>query len=137
MFDADLPASLADAQAALDKAERAGDPALLAMAIARLGTVETYAAQITPGILERGAEMEERRGLVLEYYASPRYTLSRLLIRLGEIERPRLILSDMERAAAARGDEGSRVMVLLDLGCSSGSPATGGERSTSLSPHMR
>ena len=51
---------------------------------------------ITPGLLERGVEIETRFGLVLEYYNSPRYALSRLLMCLGEIERPRSVLAELE-----------------------------------------
>ena len=61
LFDADLSRHRSPTlRPHSTKPEHAGDPALLAMAIARLGTVETYTTQITPGILERGAEMEER-----------------------------------------------------------------------------
>ena len=54
---------LADARAALEQAERVGDPRLLAAAISRVGLAETYAAEVTPGILERGVELEESLGL--------------------------------------------------------------------------
>ena len=60
LFEANVRAALADARAALEKAERVGDPALLAVAIARVGQAETWAGEITPGLLERGVEIEER-----------------------------------------------------------------------------
>ena len=53
------------------RAERAGDPALLAVVIARVGQAEMWAAEVTPGLLERGAEIEERLGLSLEYMREP------------------------------------------------------------------
>ncbi len=115
MWEPDMDAALADGRAALEKAERVGDPAMLAVAIARLGQVETYAAEITPGLLERGAEIEERLGLVLEYSSSPRYALARLLMRRGEIDGPRAVLEELESKASARGDEGTRLMVLWTL----------------------
>jgi DNA-binding CsgD family transcriptional regulator len=117
LFEANVGAALADGRAALAKAERVGDPALLAAVIARLATVEGYAVEFTPGLLERGVEIEDRLGLAFEwYYESPRYALSRLLLRLGEIERPRGILNELEAQAAARGDESTRVMLLWTLG---------------------
>jgi DNA-binding CsgD family transcriptional regulator len=116
LWQADVGAALASSRAALEKAERLGDPYLLALAIARMGTAEAYAVELTPGLLERGAEIEERHGVVLEYYNSPRYTLARVQMRLGEVERPRAVLEDLEAKAAARGDESSRVMVLWTLG---------------------
>ena len=116
LWNADVGASLIDSRAALEKAERVDDPALLALAIARVGTAESLAAVTTPGLLERGAEIEERYGLALQYFESPLYLRSRLLLRLGEIDRPRAILEELEAKAAARGDEGSRVMILWTLG---------------------
>ena len=80
-----------------------------------MGTAETYAGEITPGLFERGAEIEARLALGLEYFESPRYNLSRLLIRLGEIERPRTLLDDLEKVGADRGDEGTRMMALWTL----------------------
>jgi DNA-binding CsgD family transcriptional regulator len=115
LWAADGQAALADARAALERAERVGDPALLAIAISRAGTAETYAAEITPGLLERGVALEGRHGLVLEYQHSPRYLLARVRMRLGEVERPRALLEDMEAEAAARGDENTRLMVLWTL----------------------
>ena len=76
-------------------------------AIARLGNVEMYAAEITPGLLERGVEIEERLELPLEYVDSPRVRSARRLMRLGELERPRGDPRGARgHAPAARGDEG-------------------------------
>ena len=115
LIGADVQAALADIRAALDKAERVGDPALLAQAIAYAGQSETYSTEITPGLLERGVEIEERLGLELEWNLSPRYALARRLMRLGEIDRTRTILEEMETRALERGDEGSGAMILWPL----------------------
>jgi DNA-binding CsgD family transcriptional regulator len=115
LWNTDARAALVAARSALEKAERSDDPRLVAEVIARVGTVEAYAWEISPGLLERGAEMEERLGLELDYDESPRYSLARLLMRLGEIERSRGILEELERKAAARGDESTRVMILWPL----------------------
>jgi DNA-binding CsgD family transcriptional regulator len=112
---ANARAALADARAALEKAERAGDPTLLAVAIAHAGRAETWSAEITPGLLERGAEIEERLGLALEYSNSPRFALARLLERLDELDRARAVFEELEAKAVARGDEGTRVCVLWPL----------------------
>ncbi len=108
LLEADGRAALSDGRAALETAERTGDSSLVAVAIARLGTAQMYAAEITPGLLERGVEIEERLGLVLQYYDSPRYLHSRLLMCLGELERPRTALAELEAEAAARGHEGTQ-----------------------------
>ena len=96
-------AALVDARAALEKAERAGDPPCSPWRSRRLGQAETWAAEITPGLLERGAEIEERLGLVLEYCESPRYPLRRLLMRLGEIDRASRASSRSWRRRRRRG----------------------------------
>ena len=112
---ANARAALADARAAMEKAERAGDPTLLATAIAHAGRAETWTAEITPGLLERGAKIEERLGPALEFHNSPRFALARLLARLDEIDRARALFEELEGEAAARGDEPSRAVVLWPL----------------------
>ena len=108
----EMTGGLEDARAALQEAERVGDPVLIAVAIARVGQAETWAAEITPGLLERGAEIEERLGLSLEFVDSPLLWLIRLRMRQGEIAWPRTALEEIERKAAARGDEGTRVIAI-------------------------
>jgi ATP/maltotriose-dependent transcriptional regulator MalT len=106
---ADTEGALRDARNALDNAEMVGDPALLALVIARLGQAEMWAGEVTPGVLERGAELEERYGLRCDWLTSPRVALSRLLIRRGELERSRAMLDRLGSEAGARGDEITRV----------------------------
>ena len=109
-------AALDDARGALERAERVGDPLLIVAAISRVGAAEHYVNEHTPGLLERGVEIEERCGLVLEYADSARYWLSRSLMRTGPLERSRRMLGELESSASAAGDETSRVMLLWTLG---------------------
>ena len=111
----DVRSALIDARMALEKAERVGDAELIAGAIARVGQMETWAAEITPGLLERGAEMEERLGLALGFQTSPSVSLARLMTRLGEIQRSRVMSEELERKALARGDDGTRTLILWSL----------------------
>ena len=115
LFEADVRAAPVDGRRALETAERVDDPLLIAAAISQIGFAEGYAGEVTKGLLERGAEMEQRLGLVLEFFASPRFALARSLMRFGDLERSRVILHELEAAAAARGDEGTRVMVVWAL----------------------
>jgi DNA-binding CsgD family transcriptional regulator len=115
LYRADGRTALREARTALGMAERAGDPFLLAVAIARVAVAEDYAAEITPGLLERGLEIEERQGFAMEIEESPRYSLARRLARLGEIDEARALFEDIEAKASDRGDEGSRVMTLWPL----------------------
>src|SRR4249919_415158 len=96
---------LADARQAFQRAERVGDPALIAETIARLGIAEAWTGENTPGLLERGAEIEARLGLELQYYDSPRYALSRVLARSGKTDHARVMLENPEAETAARGDD--------------------------------
>ncbi len=111
----DVPSALIDARMALEKAEHVGDARLIAGAIARLGQMEMWAAEITPGLLERGVAMEERLGLALDYQTSPGVSLARRMTRLGEIQRARVMSEELERKAVARGDEGTRFLILWSL----------------------
>jgi DNA-binding CsgD family transcriptional regulator len=115
LFQADVRQGLVDARAALERAERVGDPTLLAVAIARVGQAEVWNADVTPGLVGRGVELEERLGLSLEYYESPRVALARLLTASGQIERGHVIFEELEQEAAERGDEASRGQVLWRL----------------------
>jgi DNA-binding CsgD family transcriptional regulator len=108
----DVRGGLSDARDAFKRAERVGEPALIAAAIAHLGIGEAWAGELTPGILERGMEIEERLGLALMYYDSPRYPLARLLMRSGQTARARAVLAKLEAEAAARGDEHSRAQIV-------------------------
>ncbi len=115
LFEVDVTGALVDARAALEKAERTGDPKLVATAIARVGHAETWTADVTSGLLERGVEIEERLDLELEYMESPRASFGRLLIRLGELDMARTIFRELEAKAAARGDEVTRGDILWRL----------------------
>jgi DNA-binding CsgD family transcriptional regulator len=116
VFQADIRAALLDARAALEKAELVGDDALVAAAIGQVATAEGRAGDLTPGLLERGVEIEERLPLVLGYSESPSISLSRRLVSLGELDRARSILERMRAAAAARGDERLRRQIDGSLG---------------------
>ena len=116
MFEAQIDAALRDARAALRAAEHVADPTLLTVAIAQLANVETRAADITPGMLERGLEIEDSLGIRLEYNQSPRVALARRLIGTAELDRARAILEELESEAATWGSEELRGVVLRSLG---------------------
>ena len=111
-WGADIPSQLADARRALQLADQVGEARLVAISIGRVALAESYAAQITPGLLERGVDLEVRHGLALEYDESPRYFMARMLMRLGRLDESRTVLRDLEVEASARGVENTRVVVL-------------------------
>lgn len=90
---------------ALEKAELVGSPDLIAAAIGGAATAESRVAEFTAGLLERGVEIEERLGLVLEYHESPSVALSRRLLGEGDLDQARAILERLDGLAAARGDQ--------------------------------
>src|SRR5262249_13852505 len=115
LLKGDVRVSLADGRRALELAERADDPVLLAAVIARVAQAEAWAADVTPGLLERGVEIEERLRLDLAYTESPRVYLPRLLMRRGEIDHARTLLEEVHGRAVARGDEYTHMNALWYL----------------------
>jgi DNA-binding CsgD family transcriptional regulator len=112
LLESDNVRALADARTALEKAERVGDAGLIATVIARLGQIEMWAGDVTPGLLERGAELALRERLPLDYLTNPRFWLARLRIRQDELGEARVMLAGLGDEAGARGDEQTHVHVL-------------------------
>ncbi|MGN6167686.1 MAG: ATP-binding protein [Solirubrobacteraceae bacterium] len=109
LLESDNVGALADARAALEKAERVGEPGVITDAIARVGQVEMWAGEVTPGLLERGAELSLRERIPLDYLTNPRFWLARLRVRQGKLEEARAMLAALEDESAARGDEQTRI----------------------------
>jgi DNA-binding CsgD family transcriptional regulator len=112
LMESDNVGALADARAALEKAERVEDPGVVTAAIARLGQIEMWAGEVTPGLLERGAELAVREGIPLDYLTNPRFWLARLRVRQGKIDEARGMVAALEAESAARGDELTRLYLL-------------------------
>jgi DNA-binding CsgD family transcriptional regulator len=112
LLESDNVRALADARAALEKAERVGEPELVAMVIARLGQIEMWAGEVTPGLLERGAELALRDGLPPDYWTNPRFWLARLRLRQGRLQEARAMFTALENETVARGDEQTRAHIL-------------------------
>ena len=115
LVQADAASALVDGRAALEKAERVGDPDLLSAVIARLAQSEVWAAEVTPGLIERGVEMEKGGAFRFNAWTSPRIHLARLLTRRGELDQARAMLEQLQADAIARGDEFMHVHTLLYL----------------------
>jgi DNA-binding CsgD family transcriptional regulator len=115
-INGDVPGALIDARDGLGRAERVGDQRLLAMAIARVGLIETWASEITPGLLERAVSIEEGLERPLLFHDSPTVHLAiRNIVAGDDLDGTREVLECVERDAAARGDEHTRGMTLLLL----------------------
>ena len=134
LYDLDVGAALLDARAALGRAERAGDVRLLAVALHSVGQAEMWTGDVTPGLLERGAELEERSGLDLEWLESPRSAFARcsfVWVRLSDLER------SMRTSGRRPPHEVTSEAGCWRCGCwplSSGWPVGGWWRSVTASP---
>jgi DNA-binding CsgD family transcriptional regulator/DNA polymerase III delta prime subunit len=111
----DVAGALGEAREGLRSAERVGDPVLLAPAIARVAMAELWALDITPGLLERGTELERELDEPLEFHESPAIALARRLICESDLDRARPLLQTAAARAADRGDERTRGHVLFHL----------------------
>jgi DNA-binding CsgD family transcriptional regulator len=98
-------AGLVDARAALEKAERVGDPVLLASTIAGVALLEHFALDVTPGLLERGVAIEEGLEHPLPHFESPTTWLGWRLLFWDEPDRAREVLERAGANALAHGDE--------------------------------
>jgi DNA-binding CsgD family transcriptional regulator len=112
---ADLTEAMADARAAAELAQRACDPEALAMASAQQGAIETWANEITPGLLERGVEIEARLPRALDPHHSPRFVLARRLWRQGNLGDARAILEGQMERADDGGEDDSPPLVAHEL----------------------
>jgi DNA-binding CsgD family transcriptional regulator len=110
-----VPDGLRDAREGLARAERHGEPRVLAMAIAGLGFLETLAGEVTPGLLERGAEIEAGLDEPLLFIQSSSFMLAVYLMATDGLDRARSMLEDFIQWAAERGDEHTRQWAILQL----------------------
>jgi DNA-binding CsgD family transcriptional regulator len=109
----DVPNALAHGRSALEHAERTGDRRLVARAIARVAMAETWSLEETPGLLERGVEIERTLLQPLEYHGSPRIALARRLICVQRLDGAHTLLEEAEAAAASVGDDATRAHLLF------------------------
>jgi DNA-binding CsgD family transcriptional regulator len=86
---------------------------LLATAIGRVGLIETWAQEITPGLLERGVAIEDSLDRPLLFHDSPKFISTIQLF--DELDRCRDVAEALERDAMARGDEHARAWAVLQL----------------------
>jgi DNA-binding CsgD family transcriptional regulator len=105
---------LADARAGLTRAERVGDPRLVAAAIACVSLLETFLLEATPGLLERGVELERGLGRPLRFQESPTFVWVIRLIHVDEIDEARRVLDELTEAVERHGDEHSRAYCGLE-----------------------
>jgi DNA-binding CsgD family transcriptional regulator len=99
---------------AVSRAEEAGDSALLAGAIAFASHFETLAARVTPGLLERGVELE-RSGADSGHYYRPSVVLGLRHLYADRLDEARSLLESALRAATDDGDDYTRAGLLMHL----------------------
>ena len=109
----DVRRALADVRAALARAEQVGDELLLAATLARVGNVETWALEITPGVLERGVEIERRLDAPLTFHESPASMMAIRAAEHDDLDLSRALISQVESSAERAGDEQTRAFCRL------------------------
>ena len=107
-------AALADARAGLARAERSGAPQLVAAAIGPVAFAETWRMECTPGLLERGVEIERSLAEPPFFYAvAPSYALAIRLIVYDRTDEAKGLLDRLADEAERRGDEHARTQLAL------------------------
>jgi DNA-binding CsgD family transcriptional regulator len=112
----DIHAALVDARAALERAERVGDPVLVASTIGNVAILEHAALDFTPGLLERGVAIEEGLEQSLPYLDSPIFWLARRLLFWDEPDRAGEVYEGFGTKALAHGDELGFAFAQINLG---------------------
>jgi hypothetical protein len=77
--------------------------------------MESWALEITPGLLERGVAIERDLETPLLFHDSPTFIFALRLIQHDELDRARRMYEEIEEAAIAYGDEATRQWVVLQL----------------------
>ena len=106
---------LAAARNGLERAERVGDPPLVAMALATVGGLETWLLDVTPGLLQRGADIEQGLDDLLVFHDSPSFYLGLQRLLHDDLDGARCVIQDVIESAQRRGDEHTRGFALLLL----------------------
>jgi DNA-binding CsgD family transcriptional regulator len=114
MLTGRLDEALAAARSAAARAERAGDPALLVQCLGTLAHFETYAADITPGLLERGVELEAATAGASSHY-SPAQILGLRLLYADRLDEGRELIERVLAQTREDGYEAERLNVLVHL----------------------
>ena len=89
----------------------------LAVVIARVGHIEGWVLDVTPGSLERGVAIERMLRRPLMFHTSPAFMQACRLYDQDEPARSRETLLELEAAAIVRGDEHMRLWVVLQRPC--------------------
>jgi DNA-binding CsgD family transcriptional regulator len=104
-FEGEMRRGVRHAREGLARAERTGDPWLLASAISRVGVVETWLLDETPGLLARGVELERTLPDPPGYQNSATFVLAFRQHQHDELEETLALVDELETRAARRGDE--------------------------------
>jgi len=107
--------ALEHARAALEPAERAGDPAILATALATVAWFETASAvEPTPGLLERAVVLEEAQVQDGVYDgSSPSFAMGMRLMFAGRLDEARARMQTRLDRARSLGDERAVAAALM------------------------
>jgi DNA-binding CsgD family transcriptional regulator len=126
----DVNLALAEARAALAAAEQLGQEHL-APWLAEVCLMETWASQITPGLIERGLYLQERDPTPLVFADSPRFVQGLRHMYVDRLDEARSLLEAELADAERRGDDPTCAWVLnalTELECRAGNLRAAAER---------
>lgn len=118
-----LDNALLHARTGLELAERTGDASLFVGLVSSIAWHETWGRAVTPGLLERGVEVETSLDGSRPFSRSARAMLGMKLTHLGRMDEARDCLEQAYARAVEHGDERSRMdalYYLADLECYAG-----------------
>jgi DNA-binding CsgD family transcriptional regulator len=107
-----------EASAALELAERAGDDAVLALALThRVYIDHMFGCGVDETMAARALALEEKLGDELTLDTAPSASIGLALAYIGDVDRAEHLLRRHSERAERRGDEPARLSTLLYLGC--------------------
>jgi ATP/maltotriose-dependent transcriptional regulator MalT len=104
--------------AARELAERSGDEATLAHALAHRVQTDLFLGRgVDETLIARALELEDRIGDELPLYTAPSSQIGSALAYVGDMDRAERLLRRQLERAEQRGDEPARLGLLLSIGC--------------------
>jgi DNA-binding CsgD family transcriptional regulator len=103
---------------ALELAERSGDEATLAHALAHRAQTDFFLGRgVDKTLIARALELEDRIVDELPLYTAPSGQIGSALAYIGDMDRAEQLLRRQLERAEQRGDESARLGLLLNIGC--------------------
>jgi len=112
----DMQTAVHDSRRSLQIAERTGDGRLRASALARTACIETFALDLTPGLMDRALAADLTVDHPVGWHENPPLMLAVAVLHgRDDLELARSLLAEVEAVALDRGDEDTRPWAVMQL----------------------